>query len=310
MEVIHTDKNKISPYHLDIYVPSCKIAFEYDGLYWHSIEGLKARNIKSVKLELYHLFKTESCENKNIRLIHIFEDEWLFKQKIVKEKIKYILGKSYNLPKVYARKCFIKEISSSRKNKFLNKYHLQGEDKSNINLGLYWKNPKTNKNKLVSVMTFCKPRRALGQKNSKYDYELSRFVNNSDYIVLGSFGKLFNYFKEKYEWNSLITYADRRWSQGDVYIKNGWFHHHNSKPNYWYTDGKERFHRFRFNKQHLKEYSQNPNSKYYEIFKNIYDDNKTEKQIMKESKFYTIYDCGNMVFIYNRKDNDEKKNYR
>ena len=221
------------------------------------------------------------------------------------------MGKSYNLSKIYMKDCKVKEISSSKKNKFLNKYHLQGEDRSNINLGLYWKNSKTNKLKLVSVMTFCKPRRALGQnKNSKYDYELSRFANNSNYIVIGSFGKLFSYFKKNYKWENLITYADRRWSQGDVYIKNGWVFDHNSKPNYWYTDGTRRFHRFRFNKQHLKEYSQNPNSKYYEIFKNIYDDNKTEKQIMKESKFYTIYDCGNMVFIYNRKDNDEKKNHR
>lgn len=65
---------------LDIYIPELNIAFEFDGLYWHGeIFGGKSRT--------YHLEKTLQCEKLGIHLIHIFEDEWQFKQEIVKSEI-------------------------------------------------------------------------------------------------------------------------------------------------------------------------------------------------------------------------------
>jgi predicted nucleic acid-binding Zn-ribbon protein len=275
------DRGVIPPQELDIYLPELNLAIEYCGLYWHG-DKQKPNN--------YHLDKTIKCNDLNIRLIHIFEDEWVNKQKIVKEKLRYVLGVS-NKPKIYARKCYIKEISSDRKNKFLDKYHIQGRDNSKIKLGLYAKSPKTGKTILVSVMTFCKPRKALGQtSNSIYDYELSRFASTYNYIVIGGFSKLFKYFERNYSWNSLITYADKRWSQGNVYIKNGWYYDHDSKPNYWYVDnnhGDKRFHRYQFRKGNLKK-----------LFPDIYSDSKTEKEIMEEANYYRIYDCGNMVFTY------------
>ena len=267
---------------LDIYLPDLKIAFEYDGLYWHS--DMRLKNPKN-----YHLNKTNECKEKGIRLIHIFDDEWINKQKLVKNKIRYILKCTNNKKHIYARKCWIKEIDSKTKNIFLNKYHIQGEDKASIKLGLYTKSPKTNKDLLVSVMTFCKPRKSLGQsKNSKYDYELSRFASNGNYIIVGSFSKLFKYFEKNYDWNKLITYADIRWSEGNVYLKNGWLFNHNSVPNYWYTKGHIREHRFKYRPQNLK---------------NLFEDynGETEREFMKKKKFYRIYDCGNMVFEYVRR---------
>jgi hypothetical protein len=42
----------------------------------------------------YHLNKTNLCNEKNIRLIHIFEDEWYNKKEIVKSKLTHILNKN------------------------------------------------------------------------------------------------------------------------------------------------------------------------------------------------------------------------
>lgn len=168
-EKIITNSKKIlkSGLELDIYLPDIKLAFEFDGLYWHSDFNTKEnRNI-----EKYHLNKTEECEKLGIQLIHIFEDEWENKKDIVKSKIKYLLGKK-NDKKIFARKCYIEEIGNEYKNKFLNQNHIQGEDKSNIKLGLWYNNGKEDL--LVAVMTFCKPRTSLGLKDSNYDYELSR----------------------------------------------------------------------------------------------------------------------------------------
>lgn len=63
---------------LDIYLPDIKLAIEFDGLYWHSDKFLDKN---------YHLRKTKECEEKEIHLIHIFEDEWINKKDIVKNKI-------------------------------------------------------------------------------------------------------------------------------------------------------------------------------------------------------------------------------
>jgi hypothetical protein len=288
MEVIRNCKDKIST-ELSIYIPEKNLAIDFDGLYWNS---------EVFRDDTYHLDMTEECEKNGIRLIHIFEDEWNNKCDLVKRKLRYILGKAEDLPKIYARKCIVKEIKDSKKkNEFLEKYHIQGGDRAVVSLGLYYPNPESGKYKLVSIMTFCKPRLSLGQKKTKtkYDYELSRFASHGNYIVIGGFGKLFKYFEKNYNWTSLVTYADRRWSQGDVYLKNGWTFSHNSKPNYWYTDGKVRIHRFNFRKSELSK-----------LFPTIYSDDKTEKEIMIEANYYRIYDCGNKVFTYERKTEESR----
>lgn len=85
-----TYKNRqiIKPYELDIYIPSLKLAIEYNGTYWHSIENGISKD--------YHLNKSISCRNKNIRLIHIYEFEDLNKQKQLLKDL--ILGQD-NYPK-------------------------------------------------------------------------------------------------------------------------------------------------------------------------------------------------------------------
>ena len=247
-----------------------------NGNYWHS---------EKYKGKKYHLDKTILSESKGIRLIQIMDDEWMNKKDIVKSKICHILNINRNLTKIYARKCFIKEITAKEKKDFLNKNHIQGSDSSCINLGLFTKDNNT----LISVMTFCKPRKSLGQNSNKYDYELSRFASDINYVVVGGFSKLFSFFKNNYDWKKIITYADRRWSQGNVYLKNGWIHTHDSKPNYWYVDKnlKTRHHRYNFRKQVLKD-----------KFPNIFDSNLTEFEIMDKTKYFRVWDCGNMVFEY------------
>lgn len=58
----------LNSYELDIYIPELKIAFEYNGIYWHSTR-MKNKN--------YHYEKSIACFNKGIRLIHIYEfEDW------------------------------------------------------------------------------------------------------------------------------------------------------------------------------------------------------------------------------------------
>ncbi|HPM74229.1 MAG TPA: hypothetical protein PLA71_00740 [Saccharofermentans sp.] len=125
LEILKNDRKHISPLELDIYLPSKKLAFELNGNHWHTENiGGKDKN--------YHLNKTIECELNGTRLIHIFEDEWLEKNKISKAKIKHLLGQTrYSIG---ARKCEIRQIDNNIKNVFLDKYHIQGRDKSSVKL--------------------------------------------------------------------------------------------------------------------------------------------------------------------------------
>ena len=264
LNTITSSMSIIKPNQIDIFIPSHNIAIEYNGLYWHN--ETKVNND-------YHLNKTLECNKKDIQLIHIFEDEWLYKENIVKSRLINILGLTSK--KIFARKTIIKEISFKDSKKFMDNNHLQGSTNSSIKLGLYYDD------ELVSVMLFNKPRLGIGVD---YDgYELTRFCNKLNTNVIGGADKLLKYFIKTYQPKQIISYADRRWSHGELYQKLGFEETHINKPNYWYIIGKIRKHRFGFRKHFLKEQG-------FDI------QNKTEHEIMLERKIYRIYDCGTITY--------------
>ena len=273
-----SDREILNGKELDIYLPELNVAIEYNGLYWHSSKFLDRK---------YHYNKTKLCDEKGIRLIHVFEDEWIYKTDIVKSKLEHILGLNTN-PRVYARKCYIEEIDNNYKREFLDSNHIQGSDRSNIKLGM-WYPESDNEHILVAVMTFSKLRLSLGRTHIEGQYELSRFAGESEYLVVGGFGKLLKHFTRNYEFTKLITYADKRYSidKENVYTKCGFTHTHDSKPSYYYISSStnKRENRFKYRKQELKK-----------LFPKSYSSDKTEKEIMKENGYYRVYNVGNMVF--------------
>jgi hypothetical protein len=260
---------------LDIYIPSLSIAFEFDGLYWHSEEGSEGRCGRN-----YHLEKTLECAEQGIRLVHVFEDEWKQRRRITESKILRLIGASRSLPVMGARSTEIDEnVSCREKNSFLLENHIQGPDTGcSLSLGLRGSNGE-----LVAVMTFCAPRRALGKRSQEEGtWELSRFASDIRISCPGGFGKLWSHFRKNYEFSKVYTYADRRWSNGGIYLSNGFELMGESEPNYWYVDQNgRRFHRYGLRKQKLRS-----------MFPDIYEDRKTERQITREAGYLTIWDCG------------------
>jgi len=265
LETVCNSRTIIPPYELDIYVPSKQIAIEYCGLWCHSSGGNISASM--IKDKLYHVKKLELCNNQNIRLITIFEDEWLYKKEIVISKLKSIFG-MIQQEKIRASKCIAKQITYKGKSDFINKYHIQGDRISQLNFGLFYND------ELVSVMTFSK---------SGSSYDLLRFCSSNKYQVYGGASKLLQYFKSTTEWTSIFTYADRRWSKGNMYLKLGFkLISDGNIPNYWYWGKgiKGRAHRLNFTKNKIGR-----NSKF------------TEFQIMASMGYAWIYDCGNYKFL-------------
>lgn len=268
LEVISRDRNIIKPYELDIVIPELKIAIEYCGLYWHS--ELVGKNRK------YHLSKLYKCVENNYRLITIFEDEFCNNKGVVLSRLCNIVGCNKEVKRVYARKCTIHTIETKAAKKFCEANHLQGYTGSNIKLGAFYNG------ELVSVMTFAKlsiSKGAVGAKNRAW--ELSRFCSLVGYNVVGIASKLLKYFERMYTPDLLLSYADRRWSDGNLYDKLGFDFEQFTKPNYWFITGCKRTRRFGYRKT-----KDGP--------KDI-----AEWDIRKSQGYNRIWDCGNYRFIKN-----------
>lgn len=266
--VIRSDREVLDGKEIDIYIPSLKIGFEYNGLRWHSEEFNKDSK--------YHLLKTDLCNQKGIKLVQIFEDEYQQHKEIVLEKIRHLLGESEGKLKVYGRKCVIKEIDKKKAKEFLEKYHIQGYGDSSICLSACYDD------NVVAVMAF--------KKEPNNNWELTRFASDYNYVCCGIGGKLFNYFIERYKPNVVKSFADRRWTvdEDNLYIKLGFKLDKILKPDYRYVCSSkpiERFHKFNFRKQIL--------NKKYGLSLDM-----TENEMVKELGYVKVWDCGLYRYIW------------
>lgn len=273
---IMTIKNDRSlGFEIDILLPDYNIGIEYHGLYWHS---RKSGN----KSTQYHKNKMIESNKHGIRLIQIFDDEWQNKKDILKEKLRHILNKNDNKQKIYARKCEIKEIKDNETTyDFYDKNHIQGKMYGDYNIGLYYND------ELISLMTFISNK--LYRTDGENSFELNRFASNSNYIVIGSAGKLLNYFIKTYNPSLIYSFADLRYtdSNSNVYKSIGFQEEYISPPNYYYTkDYRNRLTKYSFSKKNLKV-----------RFPDIYSDDKSEFEMMEELGYDRIYDCGKIKYI-------------
>jgi len=261
-----TEDDSYSYHELDVFVPSKNIGFEYDGVYYHSEAG-------GSKHSSYHLEKNSFFLAEGVQVFHVWENEWREKQEIVKSIIKNKLGLTSN--KLFARKLTIKEVSKKETKSFLIQNHIQGFAPSKWNYGLY------DGNDLKCLLTLDKPR-----YNKKYEYEIIRFCSLLDTNVIGGFSRLLKHFEVLVSPKSIITYADKRYSAGNVYEKNGFSLSHSSAPNYYYTNNYLIVEsRHKFQKHKLKDLLEN------------FDSNKTEWENMRENGYDRIWDLGNYVFV-------------
>ena len=268
--IVERDRKLLGNRELDIYIPAKNIAIEYNGLFWHS-------EFNGHKSKLYHMDKLDRCLQQGIRLITIFEDEWALSSDIIKAKLNHMLHTVKE--GVYARECDVQEILTKQSSIFLGKHHLQGYCPSSVNIGLL------NNGELIAVMTFGKPRISLGGKdNANGEYELLRYSTSK--LIVGGASKLLSHFIKTHAPSKIISYADRRWSTGDLYGKLGFSFVGNTDPNYWYFKPGYaiRYHRFGFRKSVLHKKM------------DLFIPELTEWENMQLNGYDRIWDCGNLKY--------------
>lgn len=214
--------HRIDNRELDIYLPDLKIAFEFNGVYWHS---------DLHKPKQYHKDKTDLCSRNDIVLFHIWEDDWLWKNDIIKSMILNKLGLTTN--KIGARKCELRYIDNKTiVYDFLQKNHLQGKCQFSFAIGLFFGE------ELVSVMSFI--------KRSEY-LELNRYCNKLNYIISGGASKIFTEAKKIF--SEIVTFSDNSYSTGNIYEYLGFKKFSELSVDYSYLVEGIRRHKFNFRKK-------------------------------------------------------------
>ena len=272
--IIHSSRHL--GFELDIFLPEYNIAIEYNGLYWHSSHSKETDK----KYSVLHVNKTNICEKNGIKLFHIFENEWLDTSKkiIWKSMLRNAVKKS---ERIYARLCKVSLLTNVEAIKFCNDNHMQGGINSSNAYGLF------HNTKLVSVITIGKSR-----YSTKQCTEIYRFCNLINTTVIGGFSKLLSHIK-KTTYGDIISYANRRWSQGNLYEKAGFFLANISGPCYFYIERTSVLHhRSVFTKKN--------------VLKKFPGSSGSEVSIMYDNKYRRIWDSGNLVYKLQNENKNEK----
>ena len=253
---------------LDIYIPSLKIAFEYNGAYYHSAFA---------KDKGYHSLKTSLCLAKGIKLYHIWEFD---SPQIVRSRIQSILGLT---SKIGARQLSFCSVSISEANAFVAANHLHGQCQASHAFGL-----KLN-NTLLSVITFR-------NTNDPDVLEIARFCTKLGMSIQGGFQKLFRNALDILNPHAVLSYADRDWTPDPmlaVYSKAGFLYEGDVGSILRYV-----------NLSRLTVHSRVTFQKYKleKLFPETYREELTGQEILKQNNIVPIYNAGNHKFFLTTKD--------
>lgn len=228
---------------------------------------------KFIKSRTYHFDKCQFAKKNGYRCVCIWD--W--------DDVNKVLNLLKLREKLYARKCVIKEVDSRTAKEFIVKYHLQNYTKSQINIGLFYND------ELVSIMTFGKSR-----YNKKYNYELLRYCSSA--YIIGGAEKLFNYFINKYNPLSVISYCDLSKFAGDVYKKLGFTLKDITIGKHWYNTKTKKH--ITNNLLLARGFDQLLGNEY-----GFFGKGTSNEELMRRFNFVEIYDAGQATYVYEEVDN-------
>ena len=244
---------------MDIFIRHLGIAFEFNGLFWHS-ENYLPKN--------YHRDKYLECTRAGIRLYQIWEDDWDLRPDIVKAHITRVLG-TYSGDRVYARQTRAVKIDVITAREFLNQNHLQGFTAASEYWGLI------HGEDVVAVATF---------KRNGATYTLSRYATSIS--VVGGHSKLIKAFENTHPGGRLITFADITFGVGDLYTTTGWSKDKVIPPDYYYIVDGRRVHKFNYR---LTRFKEDPDLEYVA--------GKSEREMAALNNLPRIWDAGKIRFV-------------
>jgi very-short-patch-repair endonuclease len=253
------DHSVIAPYELDIYIPQFRVGIEINGEYWHGIN--KSHNTSErLSLKYKHSHKASLAQNNGIRLLQFWTHEINNDTELIRSIIHHCLHRSN---KLYARKCDIANIDFKE---FFSRNHLQRYRSASYSIALI------HEGEPVAALSLS--------KHPLYQWEIIRYASKMYHTVIGGFQKLLNRFISDESPTTIMTFADRRISQNNLYHKSGFKLIKITDPNYFYAKS-----------NHILSRRQCQKSKLINIVTN-YNRNLSETDNMLNDNFSKVYDAG------------------
>lgn len=211
------NRSLIAPKELDIYAPEVRLAVEYCGEYWHAASSVEEER----KDRTRHLDKLRACESVGIRLLTVYESEWITRPHAIKRLVRNALGKARG--SVMARKCVAEVVGHAEAAAFFEAYHPQGGSGWGQTYGLRYRG------KLVACMRFAFGANDRGS-NADRMWTLTRYATRVS--VPGGASKLFSAFVADIRPDCVKSFSDNRYFTGAMYERLGFELEEETAPDY------------------------------------------------------------------------------
>lgn len=283
-EVQSRDRRVIGPFELDIFMPKKHLAVEYSGMFWHSHGDVDSERVGRYK----HFAKHSSCAEKGVRLITVFESEWLERPHAIKRLLRNAIGAGRG--RLMARKCDLKHVPHQEAVAFYERYHPQGGAGSGDHYGLYWKG------KLVACMRFTFGANDRGAGVANATWTLTRYATRV--TVAGGASRLFNAFLKDKNPREVKSFSDNRYFSGGMYEQLGFVLEEETKPDYQVWSPKiglkpKSHYQRRLIPKRLEEHGS------AEVFDPATDP-RTERDMTYAMGARRIYDCGKKRWVWHK----------
>jgi hypothetical protein len=248
---------------IDVYVPSHKLAIEYDGLWWHGSERQSDR-LRSQK-------KMLACTQLGLRFMVVYEDEWEQRSSVVKAMLMHRLGIHQRV--LDARKLGVVSVSSKQARAFFDANHLDGHTPARVTYGLAERDGN-----VVAMASLRRPfHRAHGNV-----LELARSCSVAGIHIRGWLGKLTRVLRGYAHAAgklALVTYVDGRVGTGSGYAAAGWqLVKADTGPRFWWTDYVDRWDRFTYKADRSR--------------------GMTQQQVADEAGVIQLFGCSNSLWRF------------
>lgn len=195
--------------HIDVWVPEAGTGIEYHGSKWHTESSVGGKHRK----------KWERAEKAGVRLLQIFDYEWVERREACENRIRALFGGGES---VGARQCDLREVPVSEATEFFKQVHTQGAgSRPKVAYGLF------RDGAMLACMSFGAHR-----WSKDGGWELMRYASQGR--VQGGFQRLLRAFIEAHKPEKITSYCDLRWGDGRTYEAAGFSLSHVTRPDYWY----------------------------------------------------------------------------
>lgn len=251
----------------DIFIPSLRIAIEFNGLYYHSFPR---------KPKWYHREKSLRSREAGVRLVHVYEDDWHYRKSVVEKTLRHLLGKTKT--RYYARDLTLKyvDVLTDGVRSFYERNHMQGAPRRGETFAL------STGRKIVAAMTFTTVQSERGKSDK---VELIRFATTCS--VVGGASKLFAAFRRKHQNVSVISYSDNDMFDGCLYSTLGFVKVKDIPEDYCTVWQKRRRH---------KSYTRRSNLR--KLLGSSFNENVSEMKNLLNNHIPVIFNSGRVKWVY------------